>query len=241
VTDAIGWLSAPMECPTCGCDVDMRRIEGAVGRSYAICPTHGARRPREPIVTGHYSIKITKAAVAIRQRVKFAASKIQLRVLVWGPSPVIRTSTGSLRVQIRRELKDLGHEALFSEEFPSFLDGQPTNLVEIMQMSVANLVVLLADSYGSLAELHDFGLLLGKKLLTWMPEVARGGYSATGLGRMMATAGNAPIFFSPDDVDSGVMVLASADWVENWRTFTVFQREREKLAQKLDPTTPIGI
>ena len=114
------------------------------------------------------------------------------------------------------------------------------NLQELIQLSGAGLVILLADSPGTLGELHDFGLELGNKLLTWMRRESKLGYTGAGLREMMRTTGNEPLFFEEADINSCVLSLASADWVEDWRRTALFIKEKTRLLGDIDPTKPIS-
>lgn len=128
-----------------------------------------------------------------------------LIVLVWGPGP----SSGDLylkRLQIRGELRKLGHTALFSEEIDA---DEPapyfsSKMREFLQAKGADFIVVLQASPGSTAEVHDFAefvLELGRKMLIFIDESAVHGYSYTGaLQEMNMLYKNVETYSYPKDI-----------------------------------------
>jgi hypothetical protein len=230
------------DCPNCAEEAPnpkVRKIDKPVRRSYLTCPLCGKARRRTPSqMQGRATRDLVNEARVLQERLRIAVQQTRLRVLVWGPMPTSKSALAEKRKQIRTELTELGSEVFFSEDFA--FGGSPVNLQELIQLSGAGLVILLADSPGTLGELHDFGLELGNKLLTWMRRESKAGYTGTGLREMMRTTGNEPLFFDELDIDSCVLSLASADWVDDWRRTALFIKEKTKLLGKVDPTKPIS-
>jgi hypothetical protein len=125
-------------------------------------------------------------------------------ILVWGPGP----NGGKLyekRVQIRNQLRKLGHAALFSEEIDSISNMNiPPDVRELQQATLADFLVVLQASPGSTAEVHDFGrfLQLGDKMLIFIDEHHIHGYSYTGLLTTLSGLFNNVVAFKhPEDVE----------------------------------------
>lgn len=132
-----------------------------------------------------------------------AVRQTPLVILVWGPG----ASAGDLyqkRLQIRDELRRLGHAAMFSEELAG---GTPTGMsqkgIEFLQAQAADLIVVMQTSYGSVAEVHDFASyrVVNFKMLIFIDERAQDGYSYRGaLSELKTLYGNVETFKYPDDI-----------------------------------------
>lgn len=136
------------------------------------------------------------------------AQKESLSILVWGQNPKRRTPPADKREEIRSKLRELGHNAMFSEEIPppngTTAAGQLSEKSkEFAQARAADLVIVLVeDAPGALAETHDFcnHPEIGPKTLIMIPEAYQNGYSAQGA---IADAGNAfgnVYWYKPEDV-----------------------------------------
>jgi hypothetical protein len=150
-----------------------------------------------------------------------------LTVLVWGPGQ----SGGDLyekRRQIRGRLRVSGVAAVFSEEIdqdcPDTTDASSKGR-ELLQALSADLIVILQSSPGSTAEAHDFGAFIedvGRKMLIFIDERAKGGYSFTGaLRELNDSFHNVHTFQYPKDIEEchltaavlrRVRVLRHAKW-----------------------------
>lgn len=136
----------------------------------------------------------------------------KFKILVWGPDPKSSHPAAAVRTQIRDELCKLGHDAFFSEELT--VRGIPTNLQELLQLQHINLVINLAASHGSVAEFENYGVILGERLLVFLNDAARGGFTTTGTRNAFRAKGGFAEFFNDEDLKTGVLVLAARDWVE---------------------------
>ncbi|MEW6183306.1 MAG: hypothetical protein AB1500_09060 [Bacillota bacterium] len=112
-----------------------------------------------------------------------------LKVLIWGPGP----SSGELyrkRCELRDRLKNLGHQADFSEDVwkPDLLSRSGLNLfiAEFLQAKSYDYVVCLMASPGSIAEVHDFARdkRLACKMMICVDSIHKSGYSAKGTLRI---------------------------------------------------------
>jgi hypothetical protein len=113
--------------------------------------------------------------------------QVALTILVWGPSPGTKDPAAKRvadkRVQIRAELRRLGHNALFSEELTPPDEFFSARASEYQQALAAHLIIVLVEgSPGALGELHDFcgDPKLAPKLLVMVPRRYEGGYSGQG-------------------------------------------------------------
>ena len=126
-----------------------------------------------------------------------------LVILVWGPG----ASAADLyrkRLQIRDELRRLGHVALFSEELEG---GSPESMsqkgIEFLQAQAADFIVVMQASYGSVAEVHDFAehRIINFKMLIFIDEKATDGYSYRGaLTELKTLYNNVETYKYPEDI-----------------------------------------
>lgn len=112
-------------------------------------------------------------------------NSVAFNILVWGKSPTSDSPVARKRVEIRNALKQLGHNALFSEDIPSTAsnayDSEKTK--EFPQAMAADfIIVLVEDAPGASAEAHDFGNHpdIAVKIVVFVPERYSEGYSAKG-------------------------------------------------------------
>jgi len=107
-----------------------------------------------------------------------------LVVIIWGSG----TSGGDIydkRLQIKGRLRSLNYAAVFSEDIdgdcPDFLTS--TKARELLQALESDLIVVIASSPGSIAEVHDcaaFPRDIGSKLLVFIDSRYVEGYSYAG-------------------------------------------------------------
>jgi hypothetical protein len=103
---------------------------------------------------------------AKRERERFEAAyrrllgkgqDISLSILVWGPNPKLDSPVARKRSEIREELNNLGHNAMFSEDIHIQVDNVSEKSKEFAQARAAHLIIILVeDAPGALAEAHDF-------------------------------------------------------------------------------------
>jgi hypothetical protein len=110
---------------------------------------------------------------------------LSLTILIWGQSPSRDTPVSRKRMQIKESLSRENHNALFSEDIdPGMGHGLSEKTKELIQAEEAHLIIVLVeDSPGASAELHDFGVYdtIRQKLLVMVPRGYSGGYSGKGL------------------------------------------------------------
>jgi hypothetical protein len=144
--------------------------------------------------------------VAAYERMLQEVRNISLSVLVWGPSPNQNASAAAKkRLDIKNDLIDAGHYAMFSENMPEppaakFMSEKAK---EFAQAHVAEfIVVMLEGSPGALAEVHDFANdpEIASKMLVMIPEVYRSGYSAGGAIKDLEDGYRAVIWYGPSDL-----------------------------------------
>lgn len=116
------------------------------------------------------------------------ADRTRLRILLWGPS-IVTTDVGKKRLQIRDNLRTLGHDAHLGEDlWTPELRGCGLNLsvVELLQAQQYDYIVVLMDSAGSVGEVHDFARIpsLASKMMICVDAQHRQGYSAQGVLRI---------------------------------------------------------
>jgi hypothetical protein len=148
--------------------------------------------------------------------------EIALTILVWGPSPKRADPIAQLRLQIIDELGEMGHNALKSEDLVEFGSGfllseKTKELIEAKNADV--IIILIEDSPGALAELHDFLSFseIASKILLFIPERYKGGYSAEGAVKDLEDAYHGVIWYTNEDLASSSIKSLAIKRVEGLR------------------------
>jgi len=163
-------------------------------------------------------------------------ARLRPSIAVWGPAPR-KGSSGQKRLDIREELTHNGHDAYFPEDVPAEDAGNiSVNAQELLQVADDDLVVNFAASPGSQGEFHEFALVLKERQLTWFHEGARKAYAGLGLAQQLRLVGGDPMYYRDEDVQSCVIALASADWVE--QMVALWATEKELAKKHLDRLPP---
>jgi hypothetical protein len=133
-----------------------------------------------------------------------------LAILVWGPGnepgDPYKDAIHKKRLDIRDALLAQGYAAVFSEDVdrdsPSKLESIKAR--EIAQSMVADFIVAVIGSPGSVAEIHDFaGFIvdIGSKMLVFVDSRFAEGYSYRGaLTELNSVYGNVSTFKYPEDI-----------------------------------------
>lgn len=130
----------------------------------------------------------------------------RLSVLVWGPSEQGDKDLYGKRIQIRNKLRELGHEAGFSEDIltPSVIGAGGINLsvAELLQAREYEYIVTIMGSPGSIAEVHDFCREpeIAHKMTICINEEHLSGYSGQVLHIFEGNHGRIEKFKFPDDI-----------------------------------------
>jgi hypothetical protein len=167
-------------------------------------------------------IEITKQALQItpnqptEMHEKFIRSGVQelihrsrLSVLVWGPQEEGDKDLFKKRGQILDRLRDLGHQADFSEDIltSNILAAGGINLsvAELLQARGYEYIICIMDSPGSVGEVHDFCHMpeIAHKMTICINEERLSGYSGQGILRIFeGNHGHLEKFKIPDDLNS---------------------------------------
>ena len=133
--------------------------------------------------------------------------KTPLSIVIWGPGE----GGGPLynkRVDILNQLRANGLDAFFSEEEsqdPQLSTLPSEKAKEYVQASVAELVVVLRVSYGSVAEVHDFADFhdIASKMLVFVDSKTFEGYSTMGaIKELRELHGKIESFHYPEDINN---------------------------------------
>lgn len=162
-----------------------------------------------------------------------ARARCRFKILVWGPDPKSASPAAAKRAEIRGELEKVGHDVYYSEDLG--VPGTPLNVQELFQTNRINLAINVAASPGPAAEFEEYGLALGRKLLLWLPEAARGGYTAGGMLRLFRSAGGIHEFFDDSDLRSCVVTLASIDWMRDKEALQIWADGQKEIASRVAP------
>jgi len=129
---------------------------------------------------------------------------IPLSILVFGQSPSRTTPVAEKRKQIRQALRDAHHNAMFSEELTNFGVPLADRSKEFIQgLGVHLIIILLEDSAGALAELHDFGSHpdLLPRMYALVPKCYEDGYSAHSVLKFLYEYFGAVHWYEPNEIE----------------------------------------
>ena len=143
---------------------------------------------KEPIVADLRTVAARQARKSFVRRLKEQKERerlIAFNILVWGMSPEKNDPIAKKRNDIREQLIEDGHNAMFSEELTSVSGGigLSEKSTEFAQANAADLViVLIEDSPGALAEACDFcnHSDLAPKIYVMAPDAYKTGYAGQG-------------------------------------------------------------
>lgn len=170
----------------------------------------------------------------LRSTLAIAIGKVRLKTLVWGPNPSSDSAATEKRKQIRAEIQlDDGQKAFFSEDLD--LGDLPNNVLEMIQQRIVDLVISIGASWGSAAEFEAFGVTLGPKLLAWFPKEAAGGFADGGSRRVFHATGGFDETYTPEDLSSCVVTLASIDWFAEKKYLQVYVDQARSALDQIAP------
>lgn len=130
--------------------------------------------------------------------------KVPLTILVWGPNPQSESPVAKKRNEIREELKDLGYNAMFSEDLSIQAGDISEKAKEFAQALEAHLIFILVESApGALAEAHDFCNHpdIAPNLVVMIPKKYEEGYSARGAIKILGDAYNGVYWYEDEDLN----------------------------------------
>lgn len=145
----------------------------------------------------------------IRAIAKDIINRSRLTILIWGPGSKGDPELYKKRVQIRDELRKLGHKADFSEnnltQDALIAGGLNLCVSELIQALSYEYIVCIMSSPGSIAEVHDFCHIphISIKMMICIDKDHLDGYS--GKGKLKIFEGNhgrLEKFSYPEDIDS---------------------------------------
>lgn len=157
----------------------------------------------------------------LRFTVQDLISRSRLSVLIWGPSKQGNKALFRKRVQIRDKLRNLGHQADFSEDIltPNALGAGGINLsvAELLQARGVEYIICIMSSPGSIAEVHDFCHIpeIAHKMTICIDEQHLSGYSGKGIIPIFeGNHGHLEKFKFPEDITSCNLRKRVIDQVE---------------------------
>jgi hypothetical protein len=160
-----------------------------------------------PLARKYYESVFLPRYIELQQEIETTP----LAVLVWGPGKgpgdPYSSSIHEKRMAVRNALLADGYAAIFSEDIdkdsPSKLESLKTR--EMAQSLVADFIVVIVGSAGSIAEVHDFGAFpydIGSKMLIFVDSRHKDSYSFAGvLKELNDLYGNVGEFEYPKDID----------------------------------------
>jgi hypothetical protein len=164
-------------------------------------------------------------SAAIKARLRFLRTynaclekvrKISLNILIWGAGPMGESEAFQKRIEIRRRLIELGHNAMFSEELGQ-QDPFSQKTLEFAQAQAADLVIiLLEDSVGALGETHDFANHpdLIEKIYLLAPNKYKQGYSGVGAIRLLEISHGGVYWYDEEEITACCMTSKAVQIAE---------------------------
>lgn len=133
-----------------------------------------------------------------------SAKRVALSILVWGPSPDRDCPAARKRKEIRDALRELGHNAMFSEDIQTKDKDISAKSKEFAQARAADLILLLLeDSTGAVAEAHDFcnDAIIAPKMFVLIPRRFKKGYSGSGALKDLEDAHGGVFWYGDKDLE----------------------------------------
>ena len=171
--------------------------------------------PEAEVATPEFELRFT-ALLADMSRINF-------KILVWGPGLRSKSNVAEKRREIHRKLEAEGHESWFSEQFTKRPPGVSLQSYELAQARVAQLIVMLveASASGVIGEMHDFckhqDLL--PKILLFFPEDMRHSYSGEGLVKDLDKGYRIVQWYTEIDITSCRVLTMVLEWVRARRSY----------------------
>ena len=136
--------------------------------------------------------------------------KIAFSILVWGMSPESDDPISRKRKEIRNQLIDDGHSAMFSENLTNLGSDleRSEKSKEFAQAKTADLIIILIeDSHGALAEACDFCNHpdLAQKIYVMAPDTYKTGYAGQGALKELDEGYGGMHWYGKGDVGSPAM------------------------------------
>ena len=112
--------------------------------------------------------------------------KTPVAILIWGPSPCIDTPVGRIRLELRSELRKIGHLAVFSEELLDSSLNISNRSQQLMQAEEFQLIISIPASPGAIGEIHDFVIdtRVNSRIIVFLNQNYDSGYSNQSLSAL---------------------------------------------------------
>lgn len=117
-----------------------------------------------------------------------AIARVPISVLIWGPDPATDTPVANTRKVLKQELLTDNVFASFSEDLYDPASPYSNFTQQVAQAEAFDLIISIPDSFGSVAEIHDFSKLPGisNKVITFLDKQWNNGYSNSTLIQMQS-------------------------------------------------------
>lgn len=158
--------------------------------------------------------------------------QIAFNILVWGMSPDKSDPIAKKRKDIRKQLLEDGHNAMFSEELTSL--GHDSGLSEksrefAQAKTVHLIIILIEDSPGALAEACDFCNHpdLAPKIYVMAPDSYRASYAGRGALKELDEGYGGVHWYQKGDVEACNVLTQACKRVRARRSVAYRHRSRE--------------
>lgn len=124
-------------------------------------------------------------------------ANIPVGVLIWGPGPDSLDELAKVRLELRSELREAGHLAMFSEELVEDPALGSVRVQQYVQAKEFDVIVSLPSTPGSIGELHDFAndSRVNSKILVCINSDFMGGYSNQSISALCTVLSLTPIYY----------------------------------------------
>jgi hypothetical protein len=148
-------------------------------------------------------------------------NRSRLSVMIWGPSEQGNEELFKKRVQIRDKLRDLGHQADFSEDILTpdalFAGGINLSVAELLMARGYEYIICIMGSPGSVGEVHDFCHMpeIAHKMTICVNEEHLSGYSGRGVLEIFeGNHGRIEKFKFPQDITDCHLLRCVVDQID---------------------------
>ncbi len=175
------------------------------------------------------------------QALRKEIQEVSLSILIWGPNLRSDSPVARVRNEIREELINLGHNAMFSEDLLLQASNLSEKTRELERAQAAHLIIILIeDAPGALAEAHDFGNhpAITPNLYVMIPSKYREQYSTFREIRDLSDGYGGVYWYEDEDLENGNLRKCAVQRAEaRRRLYYFFNQNRRDQQVRQDKIT----
>ena len=145
-------------------------------------------------------------------------NQVPVSVLIWGPGENSENPLRSVREDLRSQLRQNGHAAVFSEELSDLSLPFSIRMQQLAQAQEFDLIVSIPCTPGSIGEIHDFASdrRVSGKVLVFLNSDFLVGYSASSLKSINSFV-SCQIEYYPNETDTEIIFSTTLSEVQKIR------------------------